>query len=557
MMEGIRNTSNDTFRRLLGNGMHYQIPKYQRDYSWDIEQWSDLWYDIQQLIKDEAPHYMGYLVLQTVDDKNFQVIDGQQRLTTICILILSVIKQLLDLPGNEKEKDNNKKRAETIRATYIGNIDILTLTSVNKLVLNRNNNAFFANYLVPLKEMPNRGLNVSEKLMKKAFETFSGYVKNEYKTAESLITFIDIIADQLFFTVITVSDELNAFKVFETLNARGVQLSSSDLLKNYIFSVADSADLHKNQMDYLENEWAKIADILKGQQVSEYLRIYWNSTHKTVRKNELYRTIRDDIKTSEQAFALLNDLEKKANLYVALQEPADEFWKNRRNIQEQLGLLELFNVRQPFSLLLSAYSALSDKEFESLLAKIVVISFRYNIIGGKNPNEQETAYNKLALKIASERKFSIEDLKKQIYISDEEFEQSFAYKEFPDTTRNNTIAKYIIARIEKFDTATSLDVSGYTLERILPDSPDETVWQWDDGKVQQYRYRLGNMALLEAGKNNSIGNASFSEKKKVYKKSSVPGTKRIGDSDISDWTENEIDAHQKRMAAAAKGIWKL
>ncbi|HAH62805.1 MAG TPA: DUF262 domain-containing protein [Treponema sp.] len=556
-MEGIRNTSNDTFRRLLGNGMHYQIPKYQRDYSWDIEQWSDLWYDIQQLIKDEAPHYMGYLVLQTVDDKNFQVIDGQQRLTTICILILSVIKQLLDLPGNEKEKDNNKKRAETIRATYIGNIDILTLTSVNKLVLNRNNNAFFANYLVPLKEMPNRGLNVSEKLMKKAFETFSGYVKNEYKTAESLITFIDIIADQLFFTVITVSDELNAFKVFETLNARGVQLSSSDLLKNYIFSVADSADLHKNQMDYLENEWAKIADILKGQQVSEYLRIYWNSTHKTVRKNELYRTIRDDIKTSEQAFALLNDLEKKANLYVALQEPADEFWKNRRNIQEQLGLLELFNVRQPFSLLLSAYSALSDKEFESLLAKIVVISFRYNIIGGKNPNEQETAYNKLALKIASERKFSIEDLKKQIYISDEEFEQSFAYKEFPDTTRNNTIAKYIIARIEKFDTATSLDVSGYTLERILPDSPDETVWQWDDGKVQQYRYRLGNMALLEAGKNNSIGNASFSEKKKVYKKSSVPGTKRIGDSDISDWTENEIDAHQKRMAAAAKGIWKL
>lgn len=557
MMEGIRNTSNDTFRRLLGNGMHYQIPKYQRDYSWDIEQWSDLWYDIQQLIKDKDSHYMGYLVLQTADDKNFQVIDGQQRLTTICILILSVIKQLLDLPGNEKEKDDNRKRAETIRTTYIGNIDILTLTSVNKLVLNRNNNAFFANYLVPLKELPNRGLNVSEKLMKKAFEIFSGYVKNEYKTAESLITFIDIIADQLFFTVITVSDELNAFKVFETLNARGVQLSSSDLLKNYIFSVADSADLHKSQMDYLENEWAKIADILKGQQVSEYLRIYWNSTHKTVRKNELYRTIRDDIKTSEQAFVLLDDLEKKANLYVALQEPADEFWKSRKDIQEQLGLLELFNVRQPFSLLLSAYSVLSEKEFESLLAKVVVISFRYNIICGKNPNEQETAYNKLALKIASEGKFSIEDLKKQIYISDEEFEQSFAYKEFPDTTRNNMIAKYIIVRLERFVTATSLDVSGYTLEHILPESPDEAVWQWDDGKVQQYRYRLGNMALLEAGKNNSIGNASFSEKKEVYKKSSVPGTKKIGDSDISDWTENEIDARQKRMAAAAKGIWKL
>jgi uncharacterized protein with ParB-like and HNH nuclease domain len=130
-----------------------------------------------------------------------------------------------------------------------------------------------------------------------------------------------------------VTDELNALKVFETLNARGVQLSSSDLLKNYIFSVADSADLHKNQMDYLEDEWAKIADI----------------------------------KTSQQAFTLLNDLEKKADLYVALQNPADEFWKNKQHIQEQLELLQTFNVRQPFSLLLSAYSALPEKEFESLL----------------------------------------------------------------------------------------------------------------------------------------------------------------------------------------------
>ena len=176
-MEGIRNTSNETFRRLLGNGMHYQIPKYQRDYSWDIEQWSDLWYDIQQILSDKSSHYMGYLVLQTADDKNYHVIDGQQRLTSICILILAVIKQLLDLPGTEQEKNDNKRRSETIRTTYIGNIDILTLTSKNKLVLNRNNNRFFANYLVPLQQMPARGLNASEKLMKKAFETFLKYIK--------------------------------------------------------------------------------------------------------------------------------------------------------------------------------------------------------------------------------------------------------------------------------------------------------------------------------------------------------------------------------------------
>jgi uncharacterized protein YukE len=557
MMEGIRNTSNDTFRRLLGNGMHYQIPKYQRDYSWDEEQWSDLWYDIQQLLKDNDSHYMGYLVLQTADDKSYQVIDGQQRLTTICILILAVIKQLLNLPGDAQEKEDNKKRADTIRETYIGNIDILTLTSANKLVLNRNNNSFFANYLVPLKDLPNRGLNASEKLMKKAFETFCDHVKETYKNATELVTFINTIVDQLFFTVITVSDELNAFKVFETLNARGVQLSSSDLLKNYIFSVADSAELHKIQIDYLEDQWSKIADILKGQQVSEYLRIFWNSSHKTARKNELYRTIRNEIKTSQQAFNLLEAMRTKADLYVALQQPTDELWKGKKNIQAQLELLQLFNVRQPYSLLLSSYYILSQNEFESLLSKIISISFRYNIICGKNPNEQETAYNKLAMKIATEKKFDIEDIKKQIYISDEEFEQSFAYKEFPDTSRNNSLAKYILIRLEKFDTATSLDVSGYTLEHILPQSPDESKWEWDDGKVQQYRYRLGNMTLLEASKNKNIGNESFTLKKNAYQRSTVPMTKEIGDSDITEWTETEIDIRQKKMAAMAKGIWKL
>lgn len=83
MMQGIKDTSNWTFRRLLGNGLRYSIPKYQRDYSWDSEQWSDLWYDVMQMLHEADSHYMGYLVLQTNDDKNYQVIDGQQRITYI------------------------------------------------------------------------------------------------------------------------------------------------------------------------------------------------------------------------------------------------------------------------------------------------------------------------------------------------------------------------------------------------------------------------------------------------------------------------------------------
>lgn len=87
-------TENNTLRKLIGNGLTYKIPRFQRDYSWDAEQWEDLWVDIMGIIDEstDSAHYMGYLVLQSTDDKSFDVIDGQQRLTTATLIILAVLK---------------------------------------------------------------------------------------------------------------------------------------------------------------------------------------------------------------------------------------------------------------------------------------------------------------------------------------------------------------------------------------------------------------------------------------------------------------------------------
>ncbi len=78
------NTSNNTLRQLLSNGLTYRVPPFQRDYSWTDDEWDDLWQDIQGLFEEdgEPAHYMGYLVLQSSDNKRFDIIDGQQRITT-------------------------------------------------------------------------------------------------------------------------------------------------------------------------------------------------------------------------------------------------------------------------------------------------------------------------------------------------------------------------------------------------------------------------------------------------------------------------------------------
>ncbi|MBL0052410.1 MAG: DUF262 domain-containing protein [Bacteroidetes bacterium] len=139
----------------MGTGLRYEIQKFQRDYTWESEHWDDLWQDIQQPSnQQEHEHYMGYLVLQTIDNKNFSIIDGQQRLTTLSILILAVLKCLSDNIEAGIDKDNDQKRKETLLNSYIGFIDPVTLIANNKLKLNRNSDDYYKSYIVLLRDHP-------------------------------------------------------------------------------------------------------------------------------------------------------------------------------------------------------------------------------------------------------------------------------------------------------------------------------------------------------------------------------------------------------------------
>ena len=169
-MIGIQDSTTNHFGSLIRSGGKYIIPKFQRDYSWDIEQWDDLWQDIESMIAESGDHYMGYLVLQSLKGKDCQIIDGQQRFTTISILILAAIKSIQKLVDRGIEVEENEKRIKTLKDTYIGNIDPVTLEYDNILVLNRNNDAYYKEYIVKLGELKIRNTSYTEKLMRKCFE---------------------------------------------------------------------------------------------------------------------------------------------------------------------------------------------------------------------------------------------------------------------------------------------------------------------------------------------------------------------------------------------------
>lgn len=557
------NTSNRSFRQMFGNGLSYKVPMFQRDYSWEDDQWDDLWNDIVLTAanRENGVHYMGYLVLSSTDSRVFDVIDGQQRLTTLTLLILAVLKYLDELAENGIDPDENKLRSTQLRSSYIGYLDPVTLITQSKLSLNRANDAYFQTYLVPLQSLPKQNLKFSEKLLKNAFEWFYARITEQFSKAKSgkeIAQFIENVVDRLFFTVIEVNDELDAFTVFETLNSRGVKLAPIDLLKNYLFSVVNKSHSSSHELETrrLEEKWHKIVDTIGDANLTDFLRVHWNSKNTRVRESGLFKAVRQVIDDRGKVFDLVRNLDADSAVFAAFTEPDNELWSAEQ--REYIRTLLLFKVRQPLSLLLAARRTLNDPDFTKVLRACVIISFRYNIILSGATGDQETIYNNLAKDITLGNVRKIQDVMNRlrpIYKTDTEFKAAFSVKSFPNTSSKVSI--YILTELEKkqgvaFDTSSSK----YDLEHIFPINPADDWPAFPSPVTDNPQLRLGNLTLIEKTLNKNAGNRSFEEKKLIYAQSLVPSTKKIG-TEYDFWSKSEINDRQDRMAREATSIWRL
>ena len=560
-------TENNTFRKLIGNGLTYRIPRFQRDYSWTSEEWEDLWLDILGALKDDgdSAHYMGYLVLQSADDKTFDVIDGQQRLTTISIIVLAILKNIQRLITAGNDAESNQRRKDQIIQTYVGYLDPVTLVARPKLTLNRNNNTYFQNYLVPLGHLPQRGFRASEHSLRKAFEWFDRRVADYLKTSTGdegmrLAKLVEDISDRLFFTVITVTDELNAYKVFETLNARGVRLSATDLLKNYLFSVLDRGRETDHELRNLEDRWESIVGRLQSENFPDFLRVHWNSRRSFARQADLFKTIRAKVSTPEAVFQLLRNMEEDLDTYLALSSPEPSDWSQAD--KQLVGVLKTFRVRQPFPLLLAAKRTLDAPDFTGLLRATVVISMRFNVIGSYSTAEQERKYNEVAERLAKDEFKNLGQVLQpllSIYPDDVAFTTAFAEKAIRTTdSRNNRVVRFILCMLEKHLSGQAHDFASdsFNIEHVLPQNAPDGWGEIGNDDAESLVYRLGNMTLLKAGENRELGNQDYSTKRPTYQRSGFAITKKLGE-DYAEWTPARIAARQNWMAAQASSIWRI
>ena len=560
----ILNTRTINYLELIGNGKSYRVPSYQRDYSWSEEQWEDLWNDIVELRPEpEAVHYMGALVVEGSNDREFLIIDGQQRLATLSLFALAVIDRLQDMTDAGTAPEANTARAQGLRDRFIGEKDPASLTESSRLYLNATDDAFYQDYLVQLRPPLNpRRLPKSNRLLWKCFKYFTERLnemkelKNEGQVVASLLS--ETVAHQLVFILITVDDELNAYTVFETLNARGLELTTTDLLKNYLFSrVHVAADL-----EALQRRWQQLIATVGQEHFPKFLRYHLLCEQPQVRSQRLFKLVRDQTKTSADVFALMEQLEGRAELFAAVSDPNHGYWIEWPAAGTYIRELNLFRVQQMMPLLFAVWERFSKEDVVQVLKLISVISFRYSVVSRLNTNPLEPTYHRAAKAVMdgqARTPAAVFALLKPLYVDDARMKQGFALLGVDSSGRWDKLTRYMLARLESDASccACDPDTDPGTVEHILPENPVDS-WEesFPHGLWEESVYRLGNLTLLESAANRRLGNAVYSEKLSAYAQSGYTLTRRIPEIAPEQWTPELLDERQRQLAERAAHLWR-
>lgn len=553
--------SNQSFSELLGNGVTYRVPRFQRDYAWQLEQWEELWSDIESL-QTEEHNYMGYMVLQRRDHNDYEIIDGQQRLITLSLVVLAAIRRLKDLSEqpNATDAKENAARVDLLTSQYVGRKNAISLRVDNKLSLNRNNQTHFRALCSNFGVSSSYRISATNRLLNKGFEYF--FRKDMGSNGEEIAKYVERLSTGMIFTKIVVHDEINAYKVFETLNARGVQLSTPDLLKNYLFSIVTRDDsIVDADLDDIDERWAGIVEDLGEGSFTRFVRHHHNARWSLVGKRELFAALRKQASSPKLAFEYLQSIEKYAPLFSALRDPSSD-WRSRQqdgkliDCYSSLKGLRLFNISQPLPLLMSGFFHFSPAEFVKLCRYVYVLSVRYNVVCHQLPSIQEKAYNRLCLEIAAGRVSRASHVKnhaefRRIYPDDEEFTREFLHLRMPSRQSPAKI-RLLLSEIEAH-LGTPEVSDKLSLEHICPEKPTEA-WQAQFGEgALDIRDRVGNMVLLSEDK---LGRADFSEKVKTYAKSRRPLAEYVART-FTSWNMDALRTYQQWLAGLAAQTWRV
>ncbi|MET9261581.1 DUF262 domain-containing HNH endonuclease family protein [Amycolatopsis sp. NPDC004079] len=529
-----------------------KVPRFQRRYSWQEEHINEFWGDIERARLAGDSYFMGTVVLASdvSGDERKLIIDGQQRITTTAILLVAVRDRLREL--------GHLRSAQSVEDTHLSDYVLTEEQTVPKLTLNPDDHDTFSLLLEGgHNDLPKDLVAICYRLLKCKVDELAP-ADSEYRNLINLVTYLDKEV-QVLLAVATGLAE--AYVIFETLNDRGVDLTTADLLKNYLFSQAGS-----NGIGHAESVWTRLAGHFdKPDDFVKFLRHEYMSRRGRVTNRELYKALQADISENpSDVRRYLERLERAFHQYVALREPDDASWSAQAiEVKDSLLAFRRFGFESSMPLLIAAFSTWSHSDatrFVDIVANWSVRAWMAGTLGG---GVAESAFCDAAVAVTrGEAKNSREVLVfvSEIVPNDEEFRQVFIRYGSITTTR----AKYLLARLERqyvkeiggmTESLPDWSSKSVTVEHIFAKSSKRVAFDSDDDfrRFGSIKDQLQNLTLLERSLNGSLEDKLFPEKISAYAGSAFSLTRKIAES--SEWGFAESTSRAEFLARLAVEAW--
>ncbi len=563
--------SRDQSVKNLLASLYFRIPRFQRPYSWDHENVQDFWNDVVQ--DNPGDYFIGSMVIYQADKEHFGIVDGQQRLTTITIL-LCVLRDAYNKLGfknlatgvhaliERKNIDNKKKFVLTTETSYPFFQD--TIQSWGKPKLQTESFKEEMN----LRDAYGQLQSLVEGVISSVREDASLSKKKKNEEIKKRLTNIRDSLLGLKLISVLLDNEDDAYIIFETLNTRGKDLSIADLVKNHLTKSLKSTNV---SVDQTKIQWQEVLETIEGSSIDlstdTFIHHFWLSRYDYSSMKKLFKNIKQRIKKSV-AKRFLDDLANDAKLYRVAHETSYRSWgKQESRIREALEAFIIFRVKQQIPCVLSLLRKYENKKIrkkhlEESLVAIEKFHFLFTAVTSQRSSGGISAmYASLGREIfeAKDTHAAVEvirTLKKKLKSripSRKEFRALFPEIIYTNNrTKQRALVKYILVELDKQNvSASAIDYKNMTIEHLVPQSrigspgfPDNIVGQ------------LGNLILVPEHLNQELSEKTFLEKKKILLKNKCRLPEEIRKE--KSWTPELIEQRTTLLSEKAHSkTWKI
>ena len=548
---------------VFNNDYHFVMPSYQRPYAWSEDETAELLQDLRGALPNEGdkgdvnPYFLGSIVLVnkpgTPDE--YEVVDGQQRLTTLTMLFC-VLRDLLDKKRNELHEfvaaaaNSVRGRDERFLLSIRGQDNDFFQGNVQKIGRVKD---FVESSPKNLSDAKKSILDNTKYLWKKLSE----------ESEDRLLELSQFIVQHCYFVVIKASDRDSAHRIFSVLNARGLELLPTDILKSEIIGQVIKA----NESEYTE-KWETIEEDLGRDSFRDLFgHIHMIHVKRKPQKKTLDRSFTEDV--LQGALKPINGeafidkvLQPYADEYQAVSNSAydgDEFAEEiNRRLQNLNGITSMVSFWIAPAMEFCKTYGDDGRKLYGLIKYLERLTYGLLFLPG-NRDSRRTRYEKV---LDDLHKGTIFEDTSALQLTNSEKRRIVAELNAPLQGR---LRKPLLLFIDGLlaDSGASYEHKIITVEHVLPQNPKEGS-EWiasfqDEEQREEWTNKIANLVLLSRGKNSSANNYDFERKKSAYfqKKGTTTFALTTQVINESKWTPKVLERRQKHLIDALKKEWRL